>query len=66
VLFGDIESVHVIFDDMIIAARNDEEHDRILHKVLTRARECGLQFNSKKIQFRVSQVKYGILLILKR
>ena len=57
-LFSDIEGVHVIFDDMIIAARNDEEHDKILHKVLTRARECGVKFNSKKIQFRVTQVKY--------
>ena len=32
--FGDIQGVHVIVDDMIMVAANEEEHDQILLKVL--------------------------------
>ena len=37
--FGDIEGVHVIADDMIIAATTEEEHNQIVLKVLKRERE---------------------------
>ena len=30
--FGDIQGVHVIADDLIIAAKDDQEHDNILHR----------------------------------
>ena len=56
--FGDIHGVHVIADDLIIAAADDQEHDSILHRVLTRARDKGVKFNSDKIQFKISEVEY--------
>ena len=56
--FGDISGVHVIADDLIIAAATEQEHDAILCKVLDRARDKGLRFNYEKIQFKVSEVEY--------
>ena len=56
--FGDISRALPIFDDIIIGGKDEQEHDLILHKVLTRARERKIKFNREKIQFRVSQVKY--------
>ena len=56
--FGDISSALPIFDDIIIGSKDEQEHDFILRKVLTRARERNIKFNRDKIQFRVSQVKY--------
>lgn len=57
-IFGDIEGVHVVFDDLIIAAVDGQEHDYILKKVLQRARETGVKFNESKVQLKVSEVKY--------
>ena len=56
--FGDIPGALPVFDDIIIGGKNEEEHDLILCKVLTRAREHNIKFNRDKIQFRVNQVKY--------
>ena len=56
--FGDISGVHVIADDLIIAAATKQEHDAILRKVLDRARDKGVCFNYDKIQFKVSEVEY--------
>ena len=57
-LFGDIEEVSIIFDDIIIAAEVNEDDDRILRKVLQRARETNVRFNNDKIQYKVSEVKF--------
>ena len=56
--FGDISGVLPVFDDIIIGGKNEQEHDLILRKVLTRAREHNIKFNRDKIQFRVNHVKY--------
>lgn len=56
--FGDIQGALPIYDDIIIAGRNEEEHDAVLRKVLSRARERNIKFNRSKIQFRVNRVKY--------
>ena len=56
--FGDIQGVHVIADDLIIPARDDEEHDNIMHIVLSRARDKGVKFNSEKVQFKIGKVEY--------
>ena len=37
--FSDIPGVHVIADDVIVAAANEREHDAILHKLMQRAHE---------------------------
>ena len=56
--FGDIDGVLAIHDDLIISASNTEEHDKILITVFQRAKDRNIKFNLKKIQFRVSEVKY--------
>ena len=56
--FGDIQGLHIIADDMIIAAENEKIHDEILHKVLQRARAKNIKFNQAKIQLKVNEVKY--------
>ena len=48
--FGDISGALPIFDDIIIRGRDEQEHDLILRKVLTRAREGNIKFNRDKIQ----------------
>ena len=50
--FGDINGVHVIANDLIIAVRDEQEHDRNFQSVLQRAREKGVKFNKNKIQFK--------------
>ncbi|CAB3991932.1 Transposon Tf2-6 poly [Paramuricea clavata] len=48
----------VHYDDIIVSGANTEEHDIALEKVLHRARERNIKFNKKKIQLRVTEVKY--------
>ena len=43
---------------LLLIACNEAEHDKILQAVLLRAREKGVKFNKKKIQFKVSSVTY--------
>ncbi|PFX16114.1 Retrovirus-related Pol polyprotein from transposon 17.6 [Stylophora pistillata] len=56
--FGDISGALPVFDDIIIGGRDEQEHDMILGKVLTRVRERNIKFNRDKIQFRVNKIKY--------
>ena len=56
--FGDIRGVHIIADDIIVAAKDDNEHDQILLALFNRAKEMGVRFNEKKIQFKVNSVQY--------
>jgi len=49
--FGDISGALPIFDDIIIGGRGEQEHDLILRKVLTRARERNIKFNRDKFNF---------------
>ena len=56
-LFGDL-NVSIYFDDLIVAGRDQKEHDDNLRKLLTRAREVNVKFNKEKIQLNRSEVKY--------
>ena len=56
--FSDIAGVHIIADDMIIAASDEIEHDEIVRKVMQRARDKNIRFNKGKVQFKVSSVTY--------
>lgn len=56
--FGDIEGVHIYIDDILIAGKTLDEHDQILEKVIKRAKEINVKFNSEKLQYRVNSVKY--------
>ena len=56
--FSDIQGVNVIADDLIIAARNEIEHDAIMLRVLQRAHRENVVLNAGKIQFKVTTVTY--------
>ena len=56
--FAGIPGVHIVVDDIIIAAKNNQEHDHILTQVLERAKDCNIVFNLHKLQLRVNEAKY--------
>ena len=56
--FSDIPGVLAVHDYIIVSAADTEEHDTALSKVLKRARERNINFNKKKAQLRVIEVKY--------
>ena len=57
-IFGDVDGVNIIFDDLIVAAENILEHDRILSEVFSKTLKNGVRFNIDKIQYCVGSVKY--------
>ena len=65
---SDVNGVQNIADDLIVHGKNNEEHDRNLHRVLQRLKETNLTLNPQKCQFRMDKVvsmgllvsKYGI------
>lgn len=56
--FADIDGVFVYIDDLLIFADSIEEHDRIMERVMKRARERNIKFNPRKLQYRVEKVSY--------
>ena len=56
--FGDIDNVHVIADDLIIAGKDEQEHDTALLAVMERARVKNVKFSRDKLQYKIKQVKY--------
>ena len=56
--FSNIPNVHVIADDIIIAGKDDEEHDEALRTVMERARQKNVRFSPSKLQFKIPEVKY--------
>ena len=58
VLFGDIDGVEVIFDDIIVAAWDEKEHDEIMAKLVERTKSENVKFNPEKLQYKVKEVKY--------
>ena len=47
-VFGDIPGVLVIHDDLVIASKTSNEHDKTLTKVFDRAQEQNIKFNKKE------------------
>ena len=56
--FGDIDDVHVIADDIVIASNSEEEADRTLIKLFKRAQEKNVKFNIAKLKLTKSEVSY--------
>ena len=57
-VFGDIPNVHVFYDDLIVAGKDEEEHNAALQKLLNRAEEENVKFNIDKLQLCVPEVAY--------
>lgn len=56
-IFGDL-NIGIYFDNFIISADNEEEHDTILKQVSNRAMQFRIRFNPNKVQYKVPEVKY--------
>ena len=56
--FSGIPGIHIVADDIIIVAADNQEHDQILTQVMQRARDRNIVFNLNKLQLRVNEVKY--------
>jgi hypothetical protein len=50
-LFQSIPQVHMIHDDLIIAAKSQEEHDQVLEEVLQIIENSGMTLNVEKCLF---------------
>ena len=57
-IFIDMEGVTEIADDMVIAGRDEIEHDRNLLAFMEKCMSNNLTFNAKKIQFKQPQVSF--------
>ena len=57
-VFADIPGLHIVADDLIIAANDIDEHDKILHQTLQRAEDRNIKLNFDKLQLRMNEVKY--------
>ena len=57
VVISGIEGHHVIFDDIIIAVRDSDEHDGILRALLQCAHKNSVKFN-KQLLLKVNTAKY--------
>ena len=55
-IFIGLEGVTGIADDMVIAVRNEEEHDRNFLALMKKCMSNNLTLNAEKIQFKQSQV----------
>lgn len=53
-----IRGAYAIIDDILIAAKTLEEHDRILRQVMKRASSYNLKLNFRKTNLRQTQVSY--------
>lgn len=57
-MLHDIEGAKAVMDDILLAGRDLESHDKILEKVIARATEWNLKLNLEKCHIRQTQVKY--------
>lgn len=57
-IFGDISGCIHYFDDLLIVGETREKHDEALNAVFQRARQFNVRFNSSKLQYCQSSVKF--------
>jgi Reverse transcriptase (RNA-dependent DNA polymerase) len=58
-MLGDLKGkgVEVYMDDIVVHAREEEEHDGLLRELLTRLEENNMRVNPGKVQFKLQEVK---------
>ena len=57
-IFGDIDGVEVVVDDLLIWAENEEQHDAILKKTLERAQQRNFRLNKEKSQIKLNGISH--------
>ena len=57
-IFTGLPGVFIFVDDIVVAGKDEEEHESRLRKVLERMKENGLRINKSKCQFKVPSVEY--------
>ena len=57
-IFKDVKGVSYFQDDILIHAKDQEEHDKLLHTVLARLKENGLTVQLDKCKFNQTAVDY--------
>ena len=57
-IFKDVKGVSYFQDDILIHAKDQEEHDKLLHTVFARIKENGLTVQRDKCKFNQSAVDY--------
>ena len=57
-IFGDLDGVEVVMDDILVHGSSAEDHTRRLEAVLMRARKVNLKLNSNKTKVAQSEVNY--------
>ena len=57
-IFKDVKGVSYFQDDILIHAKDQEEHDKLLHTVLARLKENGLTVQRDKCKFNQTAVDY--------
>ena len=57
-MLEDIDGARAIMDDILIAGKTPQEHDRIMRKVVERATEWNLKLNFDKCQVKQPRVTY--------
>ena len=62
-LFQHIPEVHCIHDDIIIASKSKDQHDRILEQVMRILDESGLTLNEDKCLFAKSEIPFWGLIV---
>ena len=62
--FGDISGALLVFDDIIIGGKSEEEHDLILRKVLRRARERNIKLTVTEFNFVLTKSRIWVKLLV--
>ena len=57
-IFSHIPNVHLIHDDLVIAAKTKAEHNKALEAVLEAVSNAGLTLNPSKCSYGVSEIKF--------
>jgi rubrerythrin len=57
-MFGNIQNIRIIHDDIIIAAADEAEHDAALRELLVRAHRFNVRFNKDKLWLKQPSIKY--------